>query len=63
MRCSTQSGEVENVFQASDVEDCTLVPSTTVQTKVGRKRPFDWDGENECFVLDQLNFWFVRHPG
>ena len=61
--CSTQSGEVQNVSQASDMEDCTFVPSTTVQTKVGRKKTFGWDGENECFVLDQLNLRFVRHPG
>ena len=62
VRCSTQSAEVENVSEASDMADGTLIPSTTVKTKVGRKRPFDWDGESECFVLDQLNLRLVRHP-
>lgn len=45
VRCSTQSAEVENVSEASGMADGTLVPSTTVKTKVGRKRTFDWDGK------------------
>lgn len=40
-----------------------LVTSTTVETKEGRKKTFDWDGENQCLVLDQLSLRFVRHPG
>ena len=61
VRCSTQLGEVEDVCQAIDMEDCTLVPSTRGQTEVGKKRILDWAGENECFVFDQLNLKFMRH--
>lgn len=49
MKCPPQWAGVKNVSQASDLEDCMLVPSTKMKAKGGKKRLFDCDGEK--FVL------------